>query len=88
MGKVEYWVMRVVCDAVLPGQKMTATERIDRLAALWNVVRGNYHVVGGEICEPVEVFDDDRAAYERARKEHARSGRVHKVTMIADVEAL
>jgi hypothetical protein len=86
VAKVEYWVMRVVCDAVLPGQKMTGTERIDRLAALWGVVRRNFHVVGGEICEPIEVFDDEHQAMERARREHARTGRIHKVTMIADVE--
>lgn len=86
MAKVEYWVMRVVCDAVLPGQKLSAAERIDRMAALWGVVRGRFHVVGREICEPIEVYDEQPPAYERARREHARTGCIHKVTMVADVE--
>lgn len=88
MAKLEYWVMRVVCDAVLPGQSMSAAERIDRMAALWGVVRGRFQVIGSEICEPIEVYeaDEQAKAIERARREHVRTGCIHKVTMVADVE--
>jgi hypothetical protein len=88
-GKVEYWVVRVICPALLPGQSVSTVERIDRVAALWHVVRGRYQVVGKEICEPIECFaglDAQPLAIERAAREHAKTGCVHKVTMVAYVE--
>lgn len=83
MGQVEYWVFRVVV-AGGASLNLSGADRIDRLAALWGVVRGRYHVIGGDICEEIDVYDEQQDAIERARKEHARTGYVHKVTLNAE----
>jgi hypothetical protein len=82
---VEYWVFCVVAEGGADLARVRGVEKIDRLAALWGVVRGRYFVIGGDICEPVECFDEQAPAMERARREHQRTGCLHKVTMNAEL---
>jgi hypothetical protein len=81
----EYWVMRVLAprEAVAawskrasPGQVATLQARIDD---------GQLVYVGGELCEPIEVFNNQEDAITRASKEHARTGVVHKVVLNAEM---
>lgn len=86
MGDVEYWVFRVVAEGGAELARLRdPAERIDRLAALWGVVRGRYVVIGGDICEAIECFDEQAPAMQRARREHERTGHLHKVTMNAEL---
>lgn len=76
----EFWVMRVVCRVA---------ESSPGIAA--RVASGKYQVINGEVCEPIECYADadperaQRKAVDRAQREHARTGCVHKVVLSADL---
>lgn len=85
IGKPEYWVMRVLAprEAVKswskrasPGQVATLQARIDD---------GQLVYVGGELCEPIEVYDNQEDATVRATKEHSRTGNCHKVVLNVEI---
>lgn len=83
MPAVEFWVMKLIADA-------DAVGRFERNEAPGHwveaLLRGEVYCINGEIMEPVEVFDNDQqGAIARAMKEHARTGKVHKVILNAEL---
>jgi len=85
MLKAEYWVMRVLGprSAVQSWMKRADPDKVAALQA--RIDSGELAYCGGELCEPVEVFDNQEDATSRAAKEHARTGNVHKVVLTAEL---
>lgn len=86
----EFWVMRVVCR--VPGDDLAPEMFAPEMAAVAaRVASGKYQVINGEVCEPIECYADadperaQRKAVDRAQREHARTGCVHKVVLSADL---
>lgn len=76
--------MRVVVPPSIPPPIEWIHETARRAA------EGQWCMINGEMCEPIECFQgkdterSQRLARERAQREHARTGCVHKVVMSAD----
>lgn len=81
----EYWVMRVLGprSAVESWVTRADPEKVTALQA--RIDSGELAYCGGELCEPVEVFDNQEDATIRAAKEHTRTGNVHKVVLNAEL---
>lgn len=73
----EFWVMRIVVAEVATGG-VTATEQA-------MVDRGDLQLINGDLCEPIESYEDQHDAEARALKEHGRTGHPHKVVMNAEI---
>lgn len=76
--------MRILCSSDF--KTLSLVEKLDRAAILWGVVRGRYHVVGKDIVEPIEVYDNQEDAHTRMMVEARRDTRFrYKLTMNADI---
>ena len=81
----EYWVMRVLAPryAVESWKQRAEPDKVAGLQA--RIDSGELCYCGGELCEPVEMFDNQEDATIRAAKEHKRTGNVHKVVLSAEL---
>jgi hypothetical protein len=77
VSAVEWWVMRVVGPDTMKLTRQLADD----------LERGALAVVNGEVCEPIECYDDRDTAIAKAGK-LTRPGRTFKVVMNADLEGL
>lgn len=85
VGKIEYWVMRVLAPREAVKSWQARATPLQVLALQQRIDRGDLVYVGGDLCEPIEVYDNQDDATGRAVKEHTRTGHVHKVVLNAEI---
>jgi hypothetical protein len=79
--------MRIIVEggANLDGPTWERYDRSDRATIARRLQDGVYQVVGKDIVEPVECFDDETTAIARMVAEASKTRYPHKVTLNMDV---
>ncbi|HEX7947486.1 MAG TPA: hypothetical protein VF495_22670 [Phenylobacterium sp.] len=72
----DYWVLKVIGKATA---RAVASPQVQA-----DIASGALCVTGGELCEPIDRYDDQEAAMIEAQRCVARHGGTFKVTMSTD----